>query len=41
MQSEKMKEVQPQLEKLEKKYKDKTSEEDQKMKAQEIKLHVG
>ena len=36
MQSEKMKEVQPQLEKLEKKYKDKTSEEDQKMKAQEM-----
>ena len=35
MQSEKMKEVQPQLEKLEKKYKDKTSEEDQKKKAQE------
>ena len=36
MQSEKMKEVQPQLEKIEKKYKDKTSEEDQKMKAQEM-----
>ena len=36
MQSEKMKEVQPQLEKLEKKYKDKTSEEDQKRKAQEM-----
>ena len=36
MQSEKLKEVQPQLEKLEKKYKDKTSEEDQKMKAQEM-----
>ena len=36
MQSEKMKEVQPQLEKLEKKYKDKTSEEDQKKKAQEM-----
>lgn len=32
MQSEKLKEVQPQLEKLEKKYKDKTSEEDQKEK---------
>lgn len=38
MQSEKMKEVQPQLEKLEKKYKDKTSEEDQRMKAQEMML---
>ena len=38
MQSEKMKEVQPQLEKLEKKYKDKTSEEDQKMKATQISL---
>lgn len=36
MQSEKLKEVQPQLEKLEKKYKDKTSEEDQKRKAQEM-----
>ena len=36
MQSEKMKEIQPQLEKLEKKYKDKNSEEDQKMKAQEM-----
>ena len=36
MQSEKLKEVQPQLEKLEKKYKDKTSEEDQKKKAQEM-----
>ena len=36
MQSEKMKEVQPQLEKLEKKYKDKTSEEDQKRKAEEM-----
>ena len=36
MQSEKMKEVQPQLEKLEKKYKDKTSEEDQKRKAEEL-----
>ena len=33
MQSEKLKEVQPQLEKLEKKYKDKTSEEDQKRKS--------
>ena len=36
MQSEKLKEVQPQLEKLEKKYKDKTSEEDQKRKAEEM-----
>lgn len=36
MQSEKMKEAQPQLEKLEKKYKDKTSEEDQKRKAEEM-----
>lgn len=36
MQSEKMKEVQPQLEKLEKKYKNKTSEEDQKRKAEEM-----
>lgn len=35
-QSEKLKTVQPQLEKLEKKYKDKTSEEDQKAKAQEM-----
>ena len=36
MQSEKLKEVQPQLEKLEKKYKDNTSEEDQKRKAEEM-----
>ena len=36
MQSEKLKEVQPPLEKLEKKYKDKTSEEDQKRKAEEM-----
>ena len=36
MQSEKLKEVQPQLEKLDKKYKDKTSEEDQKRKAEEM-----
>lgn len=36
MQSEKLKEVQPQLEKLEKKYKDKTSDEDQKRKAEEM-----
>ena len=36
MQSEKLKEVQPQLEKLEKKYKDKTSEEDQKREAEEM-----
>ena len=36
MQSEKLKEVQPQLEKLEKKYKDETSEEDQKRKAEEM-----
>ena len=36
MQSEKLKEVQPQLEKLEKKYKDKTSEEDQNRKAEEM-----
>lgn len=36
MQSEKLKEVQPQLEKLEKKYQNKTSEEDQKQKAQEM-----
>lgn len=36
MQSEKLKEVQPQLEKMEKKYKDKTSEEDQKRKAEEM-----
>lgn len=38
MQSEKMKEVQPQLEKLEKKYKNKNSEEDQKHKAEEMML---
>lgn len=38
MQSEKMKEVQPTLEKLEKKYKNKTSEEDQKRKAEEMML---
>jgi len=36
MQSEKMKEIQPQLERIEKKYKDKTSEEDQRNKAQEM-----
>lgn len=36
VQSEKLKEVQPQLEKLEKKYKNKTSEEDQKRKAEEM-----
>ena len=36
MQSEKLKEIQPQLEKLEKKYKDRTSEEDQKRKAEEM-----
>lgn len=36
VQSEKMKEAQPKLEKLEKKYKDKTSEEDQKKKAAEM-----
>ena len=36
MQSEKLKEVQPQLEKLEKKYKDKTSEEDKIRKAEEM-----
>lgn len=36
MQSEKMKDIQPQIDKLEKKYKDKNSEEDQKMKAQEM-----
>ena len=36
MQSEKLKQVQPQLEKLEKKYKDKNSEEDQKRKAEEM-----
>lgn len=36
MQSEKMKEVQPQLEKLEKKYQNRTSEEDQKRKAEEM-----
>lgn len=38
MQSEKIKEVQPALEKLEKKYKNKTSEEDQKRKAEEMML---
>lgn len=38
MQSEKLKKVQPQLEKLEKKYKDKTNEEDQKRKAEEMML---
>ena len=38
MQSEKMKEIQPQLEKLEKKYKDKNSEEDQRKKAEEMML---
>lgn len=36
MQSEKMKEVQPALERLEKKYKDRTSEDDQKQKAAEM-----
>ena len=36
MQSEKLKEIQPQLTKLEAKYKNRTSEEDQKMKAQEM-----
>lgn len=36
MQSEKLKEIQPKLEKLEKKYQNKTSEEDQKQKAQEM-----
>lgn len=36
IQSEKMKEAQPKLERLEKKYKDKTSEEDQKKKAAEM-----
>ena len=36
MQSEKLKEVQPQLEKLENKYKNKTSEEDQRRKAEEM-----
>lgn len=38
MQSEMMKKVQPELEKLEKKYKNKTSEEDQKRKAEEMML---
>ena len=36
LQSEKMNAIKPQMDKLEKKYKDKTSEEDQKMKAQEL-----
>ena len=36
MQSEKMNAIKPELDKLEKKYKDKTSEDDQKMKAQEM-----
>jgi len=36
MQSEKMKEIQPQMEKLEKKYQNKTSEEDQRKKAEEM-----
>ena len=36
MQSEKMKEMQPQLDKLQKKYKDKTSEEDQRRQAEEM-----
>lgn len=36
MQSEKMKEIQPQLQKLENKYRNKTSEEDQKKKAEEM-----
>lgn len=38
MQSEKMKEMQPQLDKLQKKYKDKTSEEDQRKQAEEMML---
>lgn len=38
MQSEKMKEVQPQLERLQKKYQNKTSEEDQKKMAEEMML---
>lgn len=38
MQSENMKKIKPQLDKLEKKYKDKTDEESQKMKAQEMML---
>ena len=38
MQSEKMKKIQPEMQKLEKKYKDKTSEEDQKRKAEEMML---
>ena len=36
MQSEKMKEMQPQLDKLQKKYKDKTSEEEQRKQAEEM-----
>lgn len=36
MQSEKLKEIQPQLTKLEAKYKNRTSEEDQKRKAEEM-----
>lgn len=36
MQSEKLKKVQPEMEKLEKKYKNKTSEEDQRKKAEEM-----
>lgn len=36
MQSEKMKEMQPQLDKLQKKYKDKTSEEEQRRQAEEM-----
>ena len=36
MQSEKMKEIQPQLDKLQKKYQNKTSEEDQKRQAEEM-----
>ena len=36
MQSEKMKEMQPQLDKLQKKYKEKTSEEDQRKQAEEM-----
>ena len=36
MQSEKMNAIKPQMDKLEKKYKDNTSEEDQRMKAQEM-----
>lgn len=38
MQSERMKEIQPQIDKLEKKYKDKDSEEDKRKKAEEMML---